>query len=342
MRSKIGQSRWQDQLLKMNNKPSHVPCRSAASGNSPAALVGTGTRERAFTLIELLVVIAIIAILAALLLPALAMAKRRALIANCLSINKQLTLGWVMYADDNSDHMIFSGTCGNQTSWGLPLDPANLPWRVDIADGPIYGDLQVTLPAGMAPGSREALIYMTQMGYKQPTPQIEGAFFKYAPNVNIMHCPADDRRNLQPGNGFCYSSYDGMTGLNGEDGFVSKITKKGQVSHPSQRFAFCEGEDTRNDNLGSWYMAPGSAGANFTDARFMDSPAAYHINSAVWGFCDGHAENHKWQDAATIALALDRTPAKDSGGTPSRSAANAQSLRDQAWVGQRYPTANNP
>jgi prepilin-type processing-associated H-X9-DG protein len=81
------------------------------------------------------------------------------------------------------------------------------------------------------------------------------------------------------------------------------------------------------------------------DAKFEDSPAAFHVTSADFNFCDGHAESRKWLLGATIAFGNDTTRNKDSGGA-SQNAANAyvgtSANVDLQWIGSHYPGPQNP
>src|SRR5438067_535540 len=127
--------------------------------------------KRGFTLIELLVVIAIIAILAAMLLPALARAKDKAARTTCVNNNHQLVLAMNMYAADNKDFLPYP-------NWGAPMLP----------DG-TYGPGWLYTPVNGAPPDLAAAPYSTNplLAYKT------GLYFQYMPNPKAYSCPLDNR-----------------------------------------------------------------------------------------------------------------------------------------------------
>ncbi len=214
------------------------------------------------------------------------------------------------------------------------------PWRCDL-----YNNQQSPAPNK---ATEAGWIAGIQQGYVQPEPTMAGPLYKYAPNANLMHCPADKHWQWQftpnTGGPFCYDSYSGSQWLNGEDRGTAAAPnancwfKRSQVLHPSDRFIWIESSDSRGENVGSWWFnvqgsqATGFQGSTFQDA--VDAPAIFHITSADFNFCDGHAEIHKWLNGSTIAFA-----SWDCVGTePSPPAANSDSL----WVAQHYAGSQNP
>ncbi len=232
-------------------------------------------RPRSFTLIELLVVIAIIAILAAMLLPALSKTKEKAQGISCLNNTKQLTIGWIMYAHDYSDTLAINNH-GGATQGGKDTSGWITGW-VDWTSA----DSANTL-------------YLTDENYAKLASYT-------AHNPGIYKCPADHSRT-DKGERVRSLSMDGAVGKGWGDAahtkpkedfygrntfFVAVKMVDFVRPGPSKSWVFWdEHPDSIND--GCAFVNPLGA----TD--WTDEPASYHNGAAGLSFADGHSEIHKW------------------------------------------------
>jgi prepilin-type N-terminal cleavage/methylation domain-containing protein len=290
------------------------------------------TVRRAFTLIELLVVIAIIAILAAMLLPALAKAKLNAMVGYCLNNQKQLILAWKMYADDNRDFIV-GADCNVSSDWRM--DPSSSYFNMPPA------------PAAFASSDASMNRWLDEQGF------LQGALSKYCKNPDVMHCPADKR--WQGGNNFAFVSYSVAEFLNGvpssSDSTVTSIYKQSNVQHPADRFVFLEENDPRSESAGGYTVYENENGwelkvegvvpPNFQSLTWYDGPAAFHVTAETFSFVDGHAVNHGWFDKGTLWIAnYEGTDKPTQAQTVGTTTSPNSSPRDLPWIGNAYIWGN--
>jgi prepilin-type N-terminal cleavage/methylation domain-containing protein/prepilin-type processing-associated H-X9-DG protein len=287
------------------------------SSATNAGLAQSARRKGGFTLIELLVVIAIIAILAAMLLPALAKSKAKAQQIKCMSNGRQLCLAWRLYAEDNREYLLAA-----QSNVGPAPRPNWITGNLDfIAGNPSNWNINTDIAVGpmWTYSGKNADIYKCPSDLSSVT--IAGVVKPRVRSISMSQVfGSGEWLDASP------------PGVTGSPGRWATFYSLAHVKHPSKTFVFVdEHPDSINDSAfataltGNYNNSPVTGG-------YVDVPANFHNGGCGFSFADGHSEVHRWLGGAFRLAKISYTTA---GALPlNQGVNNPADVNDCKWLAE--------
>jgi prepilin-type N-terminal cleavage/methylation domain-containing protein len=279
-------------------------------------------KKGAFTLIELLVVIAIISLLMALLMPALERAREQAKRIICLNNMHQLTLGWIMYAEDN-DGQIVNGAPMGYGGYGA----AFVSTQANMGSQGYFDDHKYERPwIGMG-WHNQYTSGQKLTPEQQKTAIREGAMWPYCADLKLYRCPTG-----LAGEYITYAAMDGANGLSrGHKENVYWMKNISAYRRPHSRIIFID----------EGWVTPDSYAVYRDHAAWWDDPTVRHGDGTAQSYADGHSDWRKWGGRWTIEFGLatigihpknDNAPGSTWPGGPTFPPASPEDFVDVAWL----------